>query len=354
MRILSAKNHSDIQQAARILSAGGIGAFPTETVYGLGADATSLKAVARIFEAKGRPVFDPLIVHIGAPKEAEGVCRYIPDEAKVLMKRFWPGPLTLVLLKKETVPDLVTAGLSTVAVRMPRHPAACELLRIVRKPLAAPSANRFGFTSPTTAEAVREGLGERIDFVLDGGACPVGIESTIIRFQGKQVELLRPGGIPLEEIRKALPRKKIIQVKARMVEAPGQSQRHYATQTPLFFVDLSPEELLKRLARIRQEYQKRGAEFPRVGILSLKPVKPGEVPVRVRYLSAKGEMREAAANLFDSMRRLDRQRLDVIVAERMPEKGLGPAMNDRLRRASCGTDLFGELKNGLTKRGRNP
>ena len=209
-----------IEQAAKIIRKGGIVAFPTETVYGLGADAFNALAVARIFEVKGRPYFDPLIVHVANPADVEKLVKEIPPSAKKLMERFWPGPLTVVLLKVNNIPDIVTAGLRTVAIRMPNHPMALSLIKESRCPIAAPSANPFGYLSPTTAEHVREQLGDRVDLILDGGPCPVGVESTIVSFLEKKSRLLRPGGVPLEEIESIIGKVEVSPIDDRP-SAPG-------------------------------------------------------------------------------------------------------------------------------------
>src|SRR4030043_2157115 len=189
-----------IRQAAGLIKKGGLVAFPTETVYGLGANAFNPIAVARIFEVKKRPHFDPLIVHVASQGDLDKLGSEIPSDAKKVMKQFWPGPLTIVLLKKEEVPEIVTSGLPTVAVRMPRHPMTLSLIELAGSPIVGPSANPFGYLSPTTAEHVRDQLGDQIDFILDGGSCEVGVESTIVSFFEKEPMLLRPGGVPLEEI----------------------------------------------------------------------------------------------------------------------------------------------------------
>src|SRR4030043_456807 len=194
------KDNELIQHAAEIIKRGGIVAFPTETVYGLGADAFNPLAVARGFEVKGRPYFDPLIVHVANNTDLDYLVVEIPSNAKKLMERFWPGPLTVVLLKKENVPDIVTAGLPAVAIRMPKHSMTLSLIELAGSPIVGPSANPFGYLSPTTAEHVQDQLGDQIDFILDGGSCEVGVESTILSFFKKRPMLLRPGGVPLEEI----------------------------------------------------------------------------------------------------------------------------------------------------------
>jgi L-threonylcarbamoyladenylate synthase len=312
--------NNDVYQAAEIIKRGGLVVFPTETVYGLGADVFQPMAVARVFEVKKRPFFDPLIVHVANGKDLERLVIEIPPHARKLIERFWPGPLTVVLPKKEEVPDIVTAGLPTVAVRMPRHPIAIELIELARSPIVGPSANPFGYLSPTTAVHVQEQLGRQVDLILDGGPCEVGVESTIISFTEKEPRLLRPGGVPLEEIESMIGR---VEMGGRIGEkpsAPGMFPRHYAPRTPIL-LDW-PEKKLD------------GYRGKKIGFLLFKKQNsfPKFHPVEV--LSKKGDLREAAANLFSAIRRLDALNLDFILAESIPETGLGLAIMDRLRRAS--------------------
>ena len=306
-----------IRQAAQIIRNGGIVAFPTETVYGLGADAFNALAVARIFEVKRRPYFDPLIVHVANPANVERLVKEIPSSAKKLMERFWPGPLTVVLLKEENIPDIVSAGLPTVAVRMPNHPMALSLIKESRCSIAAPSANPFGYLSPTTAEHVREQLGDQVDLILDGGPCSVGVESTIVSFLEGECRLLRPGGLPLEEIEPLIGKVEISPTEDRP-SAPGMLPRHYAPRTPIV-LDWNEENL---------EFYKN------IGLLAFQEAKNNVKFRHIEILSKKGDMREAAANLFTAIRRLDALNLDLIMAEPVPEIGLGRAIMDRLRRAS--------------------
>lgn len=308
-----------ILEASEIIKKGGIVAFPTETVYGLGADAFNPLAVARIFEIKGRPSFDPLIVHVATPDSLNKLVSEIPPGAEKLMERFWPGPLTVVLSKKEEVPDIVTSGLPTVAVRMPNHPMALSLIEKSECPIAAPSANPFGYLSPTTAEHVQEQLGDRVDLILDGGPCDVGVESTILSFSEKRPTLLRPGGIALEEIQMIIGPVEVRSDRGK-VFAPGMLPRHYAPQTPM---------LLRWSDQEVEIYKDR-----RVGYLAFKESPPSFKFVHVEVLSKKGDLREAAANLFSAIRRLDALNLDLILVESVPEIGLGRAIMDRLRRGS--------------------
>mgnify|MGYP002624462480 CR=1 FL=1 len=314
---------TDVQHAARILQAGGLVAFPTETVYGLGAVALQELAVARVFEVKGRPRFDPLIVHVAHESWLPQLVAEMPDMARALASRFWPGPLTLVLPKTDAVPDLVTSGLPTVAVRIPNHPIALELLEATGLPLAAPSANPFGMLSPTRAKHVAEQIGENIDYVLDGGPCKVGIESTVIQLGSDTPRLLRPGGLPREEIEAVVgPIAMAAPVGAasegESQPAPGMLSKHYAPHTRLVVCD-SPAD---------------AATSGRIGLLTFEPVSDVSRFAAVEVLSETGDLREAAAAFFAALRRLDALELDLIVATGFPDRGLGVALNDRLRRAA--------------------
>lgn len=315
---------SDIAHAARILRSGGLVAIPTETVYGLAGNALDAQAVARIFEAKQRPQFDPLIVHLPAP---DAVSRYVttfPSTAAQLAAKFWPGPLTLVLPKRDIIPDLVTSGLPAVGIRVPHHPLTLELLRQLDFPLAAPSANLFGRLSPTTAQHVADQLADRVDYILDGGPCRVGVESTVVELL-LSPRLLRPGGIPLEEIQALLGPVEVVHSTdnpgERAQVAPGMLPQHYAPRTPLRILSqpLTPEHLTSG----------------RLGCLAFQQPPAGDF-AQVEILSSAGDLREAAANFFAALRRLDAAGLDLIVAETFPERDLGRALNDRLQRAATG------------------
>ncbi len=317
-----------IYQAAEVIKRGGIVAFPTETVYGLGADAFNALAVARIFEIKQRPYFDPLIVHVANPADVERLVREIPSRAKKLMKRFWPGPLTVVLLKGKNIPDIVTAGLPTVAIRTPDHPMALSLIKESKCPIAAPSANPFGYLSPTTAEHVREQLGDQVDLILDGGPCSVGVESTIVSFLAGECRLLRPGGLPLEEIESLIGKVEISPREDRP-SAPGMLPRHYAPRTPIV-LDWNEKDL---------EFYK----DKNIGLLAFQEAKNDVKFCHIEILTKKGDLREAAANLFTAIRRLDALNLDLIMAESVPKIGLGRAIMDRLRRASSVAPIGGDV-----------
>lgn len=306
-----------IEEAAHLLGAGGVVAFPTETVYGLGADVFHPQAVARIFEIKQRPHFDPLIVHVCHTGQIPRLVQEFPATAQELIERFWPGPLTLVLPKSEEVPDLVTAGLPSVAIRMPGHPLALELIRQAGTPVAAPSANRFGCISPTTAQHVVDQLGGKVDLIVDGGACQVGVESTIVALTADEPVLLRAGGTPVEEIERVVGRVHLLNKDPERMMAPGQLRSHYAPRTPLVLCQTPPA--------VRRT--------DRAGLLALRPPASPHGFTAVETLSASGDLREAATHLFAAMHRLDAMGLEIIYAERVPETGLGRAINDRLRRA---------------------
>ncbi len=321
-RILNAFDPVAVAVAAETIREGGLVAFPTETVYGLGADACNAMAAARIFEAKRRPSIDPLIVHVASPEEAREYGEVEAESARILMQRFWPGPLTLVVSKRDIVPPIVTAGLETVALRMPAHEVALALIRAAGTAIAAPSANPFGYVSPTDALHVAQQMSQEVDIILDGGKCSVGVESTIISLTGTRPALLRPGGTPLEEIEELLGKVERYEAPLERPEAPGQLTRHYATRTPLEILSNGEKEM-----RIHPG--------ERVGVLTLGPPANAAGYAAVEVLSPSGNLREAAANLFAALRRLDAMGLDRLVAFPVPETGLGIAIMDRLRRCAA-------------------
>ena len=310
----------NISRAAEIIRKGGLVSFPTETVYGLGADALNPVSVARIFEAKRRPFFDPLIVHVADLSELDMIAHVDDPRIVRLAEKFWPGPLTMVLPRKESVPDIVTSGLDSVAVRMPDHEVALRLIREAKTPVAAPSANPFGYISPTQAQHVALQLGERVDMILDGGPCTVGVESTIIRLENNGATLLRPGGLPVEALEEILG--SIIRTGAdheSRPSSPGNLPSHYAPHTQL--------RIVTDTANMDFSQQKAGFI-----LFTGTDVSAGDAAVEI--LSASGDLREAAANLFAALHRLDSLNLSVIYAQSVPEQGLGIAIMDRLRRAS--------------------
>jgi L-threonylcarbamoyladenylate synthase len=336
VRVLDGREPGAIRAAADALRRGDLVAFPTETVYGLGADALNPIAVARIFEAKGRPRFDPIIVHLARAADVARFAGPLSGLASRLAARFSPGPLTLVLQKRPAIPDIVTAGLDTVALRVPDHPVALALLREFDGPIAAPSANPFGTVSPTTAQHVVEGLGDALDLVLDGGPCRVGIESTVVAFEEGKPVVLRPGGIPTEDLESVVGEKIALRSSGPDPRSPGTLPRHYAPSVPVRLVaaDESPPPPL-------------GGE--RRGLLVFRTPPSTETFEVLEVLSPAGDLREAAANLFGALRRLDRAGLDVVYAQSVPEEGLGRAILDRLRRASRRGDSEGPIRGGSAR-----
>jgi L-threonylcarbamoyladenylate synthase len=302
---------SDIARAARILRNGGLVAFPTETVYGLGADACNDRAVARVFEAKGRPQFNPLITHVANIAAATVLARF-DDRASKLAEAFWPGPLTLVLPRNHGCPIslLACAGLDSIALRVPRHPMALDLLEAFGGPLVAPSANPSGRVSPTQAAHVVAGLGSKVDLVLDGGACAVGVESTIVSLLDGRCRLLRPGGLPRGDIERVLGQKLGDPIKGARPLAPGQLASHYAPRARL---------------RLNEREPRRGEMFLGFGTIAHGP----------HTLSPSGSLIEAAANLFRKLHELDAAGVEAIAVAPIPDQGLGEAINDRLRRAAA-------------------
>lgn len=329
-----------LARAAVILRGGGLAAFPTETVYGLGGDAFNAAALAKIFAAKGRPRFDPLIVHIASIAALEKIADLslldgtAREKLNLLAERLWPGPLTLILPKQKAVPDLATSGLPTVAVRFPDHPAAQKLIALSTGALAAPSANPFGYLSPTRAEHVRDQLGDRVDIILDGGPSTLGLESTVLDICAPLPRILRPGATPKEAIEALIPL--AAGPEAAGAEAgplsPGQLKSHYAPRTPL------SAHSLESLLSLPCENTGAGG---RTAILFFDGPsrdfwlagRKGGKPAALRVLSEKGDTLEAAARLFETLHELDRSGFSRILSQFAPEAGLGAAINDRLRRA---------------------
>lgn len=314
----SATSEAIIDAAAR-LRRGECVAFPTETVYGLGADASNARAVAEIFAIKERPSFDPLIVHIADQAQVGGLAAAWPASAERLAAAFWPGPLTIVVAKRAEIDDIVTAGLPSVAIRVPDHPVALELIRLCDRPVAAPSANPFGYISPTRAEHVAAQLGDRVPLILDAGPCRCGVESTIVACDGDGAVLLRPGAVSLEQIETVIGP---LAVAARdaPVQAPGQLASHYAPRIPL--------RLITTPAAVTLEERRTSA------LLTTAPVSDSTGFARAVALSATGDLGEAAAGLFAALRELDAVGLRRIYAIAPSDQGIGRAIADRLRRAA--------------------
>ena len=314
----------DINDAAARLKRGQLVAFPTETVYGLGANALDPLAVARIFEAKQRPSFDPLIVHVADVQCISEVAVDLPDPGQLLADKFWPGPMTLVLPRTSQIPDLVTSGLPGVGVRIPQHPIARQLLAAAAIPVAAPSANPFGGVSPTTVQHVSEGLDGRIDAILDGGPCSIGLESTVISLMDDDPVVLRLGGLSIEDIEKVIGAVSIAEADPERQDAaqaaPGMLSRHYAPKTPIVLCDVE--------AQIEPT-------SPQDALLTWGPRrKHDEQFAFQKRLSEASDLAECAANFFAALRSLDAHNPRAIIARRFPDHGLGRALNDRLNRAA--------------------
>lgn len=316
---------SAIGRAASVLRRGGLVAFPTETVYGLGAAAFEARAVARIFEAKGRPPDNPLIVHLSSLKMVEDVAQGVPDVARRLMDAFWPGPLTLVLRRSPELPSIISAGLDTVAVRVPAHPVALQLIRCTGQPIAAPSANRSGRPSPTSAEHVLRDLGDAVDLILDGGPTSVGVESTVVDLTGPVPVLLRPGGVPKEEIERLLGPILPYRPDGAPARSPGLKHRHYAPDCRLVLV--APSRWESALQEATQTGQ-------RVGILCRSLAGPDGLSAAY-FHRVPGGAAEYARALFAALREAEAAGVDLLLVETVEETGVGRAVMDRLRRAAA-------------------
>lgn len=315
----------DIAKAKNHLESGNLVAIPTETVYGLAANAFDQEAVTKIFKAKNRPSFDPLIVHTNSLEKIETFVQEIPELAKKLVNTFWPGPLTILLKKKPVIPDLVTSGLDSVAVRIPNHPMTLELLSKLDFPVAAPSANPFGYISPTMAEHVNAQLGEKVSYILDGGTCEVGVESTIVSFLNEKPRVLRLGGLAVEKIESVIGPVEINQHSSSTPAAPGMLKSHYSPGKSIVLINDFPLNNEMNYAQI-------GA------IVFNTPLE--NIPLENQLiLSKSGDLDEAARNLFSSLRLLDQNpNIKTILTAFVPNEGLGRAINDRIKRATAKKD----------------
>jgi L-threonylcarbamoyladenylate synthase len=329
-----------IERAAELLRRGELVVFPTETVYGLGADALQPAALEGIFAAKGRPFSDPLIVHIADYPTLAELTASVPEAARQLARVFWPGPLTLILPRGPRVPHIVTAGMETVAVRMPSHPVARALINALGSPIAAPSANRFMHVSPTTAEHALADLGGRVPLILDGGPCDVGVESTILDLSAEVPTILRPGGVSLEALRAVLPEtrppvRREIHSEEQAQKAPGQLTTHYAPAIPLLLYDGSEEAMR---AAMLNELRQRTARGERVGVLVADADLPAfqESGALVYSLGDAARPAQIAASLFASLRALEDAHVQVILCRNFPIRELGLAVRDRLGKAAGG------------------
>ncbi|WP_213521107.1 L-threonylcarbamoyladenylate synthase [Nonlabens sp.] len=311
----------DILKAAEILSRNELVAIPTETVYGLAANIYSDTAIKKIFELKKRPFFNPLIVHIHSMEQVMELAVDFPEKAQLLAKAFWPGSLTLILKKQAAVPDLITAGNDTVGIRMPQHDLTLELLKSLPFPVAAPSANPFTHISPTSAQHVKNYFNGALEMVLDGGDCKNGIESTIVGFENEEPVVYRLGSISIEDIRAVVGNVTLKNNKEKAPNAPGMLEKHYAPRTKTYLVE--------NIAHFVAQHpdQKIGL------LLHIKEPKDHGVEKTI-YLTETGDLKEAASKLYSAMHELDKWDLDMIVAQRLPDTGLGKSINDRLERAT--------------------
>jgi L-threonylcarbamoyladenylate synthase len=312
------ENQSDmILQAAAAINAGEVIVFPTETVYCVGADASNRAAVARLFEVKNRPKFDPLIVHISDVSQVKELADDPPAKAKTLMDKFWPGALTIILPRKSSFHDIASAGTSGVSLRLPSNQIAREIIKQAGKPIAAASANTYGNVSPTCMEHVHSDLGNAVKTCVDDGPCAIGIETTIVSFLGDDPVMLRPGAIPREKIEGAIGPLPVAKISEYNALFPGMSDHHYTRKSVMLFED--------EIKQFPQDMQ--------IGLISFKPLPDTSEFAAVEVLSKYGDLDEAARNLFSALRRLDALDLDLVVAQRVPDIGLGAAINDRLARA---------------------
>jgi len=312
---------TDIHKAKMILKKDELVAIPTETVYGLAGNCFSETAINKIFETKKRPLFNPLIVHIHSEKILEDIAIEIPEKAKLLAKAFWPGSLTLVLKKNPKIPDSITAGKDTVAVRIPNHEMTIKLLKALDFPLVAPSANPFGSISPTSAQHVADYFSNELKMVLDGGNCINGIESTIIGFENNEPILYRLGSISSEEIEAVIGKLMILNHNENTPEAPGMLSRHYSPKTKIILVDNVIEQIEKNSNK-------------KIGVISFKDTIYHHSLKSIEILSKEGNLKQATRNLYAAMHRLDKLGLDLIIAQRFPQNDLGKSINDRLHRAA--------------------
>lgn len=326
----------EVIQAAKLLREGGLVAFPTETVYGLGADATSEQAVVNIFTAKGRPSDNPLIIHIGRKEQLSTWVSQVPEIAQKLLDHFWPGPLTLVLPHRDHIAPSVTAGLPTVAVRMPDHPVALALLQLADVPVAAPSANRSGRPSPTEARHVWSDLTGKIDILLDGGTTGVGVESTVVDVTGSKPVLLRPGGVTLEELEQVAGSVEIdpgLQREGEIPRSPGMKYRHYAPRGEMWLIQGAEEKVHDRIREMVRDAMRIGRK---VGVLTTQEHKDKFQADVVIPCGRRSDPRSVAKGLFHALRQFDDEQVDLILSETFPETGIFYSVMNRLRKAADG------------------
>ncbi|MBU4352960.1 MAG: threonylcarbamoyl-AMP synthase [Nanoarchaeota archaeon] len=325
---------SKVKIAAETLRKGGLVAFPTETVYGLGADAFNSEAIKKIFEAKGRPIDNPLIIHIADKKEVYRLAREVPREAEKLINKFWPGPLTIILKKSNIVSDIITAGLDSVAIRMPNNKIALTLIKKSKVPIVAPSANLSGKPSPTMAEHAIQDLYGKIEIIIDGGETDIGVESTVLDLTTNPPTLLRPGGVDLEKLKEVLGKIKIHpivkgkQIKKIAVKSPGMKYRHYAPNAKVILVEGKYERVKNKIQELTDKYKKKGKKIAIMTTNKNHNYKTGAIKFIGKDCDA------IAKNLFKTFREFDKEKIDLIIAEGVSDNGLGLAVMNRLRKAS--------------------
>jgi L-threonylcarbamoyladenylate synthase len=327
-----------IQVAAEIIQKGGLVAFPTETVYGLGADALNAPAVLALFAAKNRPLDNPPILHIAEVNQIYKLAREVPKNAEVLMKKFWPGPLTLIFKRSEAIPKETVTGLDTVAIRMPKHNVALALIKQSGKPIAAPSANLSGKPSPTSAKHVYCDLNGRIDAILDAGPTSIGVESTVLDLSVDPPMVLRPGGTPFEAIKQILPEVKLHpfvsaehEITLEQTRSPGMKHKHYAPNAEVLVVEGAVPAVVSKIKELTEQYKREGIK---VGILATDETQKEYTASVVKSMGSRGNLETIAKNLFKQLREFDGEDVDVILAEGVPLQGLGLAVMNRLRKAS--------------------
>jgi L-threonylcarbamoyladenylate synthase len=328
-----------IRIAAEIIQKGGLVAFPTETVYGLGVDALNPAAVLALFEAKKRPLDNPPIVHVSDPKEVYRLVEEVPAKALLLMDKFWPGPLTLIFKRSNKVPQVTVAGLETIAIRMPKHKVALELIKFSRCPIAAPSANLAGKPSPTTAQHVYEDLNGRIDAILDGGPTNIGVESTVVDLSVNPPMLLRPGGTPFEALKKVVNDMKLhafVQAEQELslqeFRSPGMKHKHYAPKAELILIEGNVSAVIAKVKEIAEAHRLNGEK---VGILATDETQASYKADVIKSLGSRSNIATVAQNLFRLLREIDTENIDVIITEGVSSEGLGLAVMNRLRKASA-------------------
>jgi len=330
---------SKIRTAAEVIKKGGLVAFPTETVYGLGTDALNPEAVMKVFKAKNRPADDPLIVHVARKEDVHRLAKDIQESAEKLMTKFWPGPLTLVMKRSKLVPSITTAGLDTVGIRMPSNKVALALIMESATPISAPSANLFGKPSPTTAEHVINDLAGKVNVILDAGPTKIGVESTVIDMTSPISRILRPGGISYEQLRSVLGMVELHPIaaanrKMRVLKArsPGMKHRHYAPEAEIVVVEGEFDKVVRRVRELAVLYM---AEGRKVGVLTTDESQSSyKAPLVVKSLGSRNDVKTIARNLFRLLREFDKEKVDRIIAEGITPEGLGLAVMNRLRRAS--------------------